>query len=130
MTQGLPIGRKEVVSRVVSGLAGGGGSPFSRLVVRVNDANFNIAAVPNQDVDVWMRGLSADRTVQLPAAPLTVGQRVIVKDEDGTLAAHNIVVDGNGHTIDGFPAYAITAAVEGPLGSIMIEWNGVGWGFV
>jgi len=106
----------------------GGGTTFSRVVVRSNDAN--VLVVPTtSDVYVFMRGLTADRTVTLPAAPAT-GQIVAVKDEDGSLAAHSIIIAGNGNTIDGAASYTMTAAQNGVKGSISLLFDGVAWGIV
>lgn len=107
---------------------GGGGGLFGRIVVRVLDANYAVVATTS-DVDVFMRGLSANRTVTLPAAP-TLGQRVPVKDEDGSLLLHNIIVDGNGNTVDGAATYTMTLLQNGLKGAVTAEYQGAGWSLV
>jgi hypothetical protein len=106
---------------------GGGPGPFSgRVVTRVVDANFLIPNIPD-DSYVFMSGLTVTRTVTLPAAP-TEGQIVEVKDEDGSLATpHDIVIAGNGNTIDGAASYTMTLNQNGNKGSVALMFTSAGW---
>jgi hypothetical protein len=106
--------------------SGGGSGVFSFLVINAIDTN---AAVTSSSTAVFMSGLTADRTVSLPAAPST-GQEVVVKDADGSLAAHNIVVDGNGKLIDGAATYTLNLVQDGLKGSLTVIYNGTSWGIV
>lgn len=95
-------------------------------VARVNNANFIVGTTNTM---VSMRGLTADRTVTLPPIP-QLGQTVIVKDEDGSLAGFNIIIDGNGNTIDGAATYTMTLVQDGLRGSITVVYQGAGWSIV
>lgn len=103
---------------------GGGGGGFDFAVINVVDTNANVTAVSTA---VFMSGLTADRSAILPVAP-TTGQEVVVKDADGSLAAHNIIVDGNGKLIDGFTTYTMSAFPLGAKGSVTLIYNGTSWG--
>lgn len=67
-----------------------------------------------------------DRTVNLPAAPLN-GEVVVVKDGDGSLGNSgpptNIIVNGNGNTIDGAASYTMTGVQNGIKGSITLQFD-------
>jgi hypothetical protein len=102
------------------------GTLFGRLVIRSNDADVPLVPGAAEDVYIFLRNLSAQRTVTLPAAP-TVGQIVVVKDEDGSLAAFDIVIAGNGNTIDGAASYTMTLAKDGLKGAVQLVWQGAGW---
>jgi hypothetical protein len=71
---------------------------------------------------VRMINLAANRTVNLPAAPLN-GEVVVVKDGDESLAAFNIIVNGNGNTIDGAATYTMTLAQNGAKGSVTLQFD-------
>jgi hypothetical protein len=72
---------------------------------------------------VGMKGLTANRGVQLDDA-FPPGSRVTIKDEDGSLAAFDIPVTGStGDTIDGLVTYTLDVASPGPFGSVTIEKN-------
>lgn len=103
----------------------GGGFP---LIFRINDADF-LVPVGNVDVAVFERLESATRTITLPAAP-TLGQSITVKDEDGSLALFDIIIDGNGNTIDGAATYTMTLAQNGIFGSITVIYQGAGWSVI
>lgn len=94
------------------------------LIVRVNDANFPVPSVG--DTFVSLRGLTVDRTVTLPATP-PVGQVVCVKCEDGSLDTANIIISGNGNTIDGAANYTMTLAQDGAFGTVLLLFQGAGW---
>ena len=72
---------------------------------------------------VGMKGLAANRGVQLDDA-FPPGSRVTIKDEDGSLASFDIPVTGStGDTIDGLATYTLDVASPGPFGSVTIEKN-------
>jgi len=108
--------------------AGGGSTVSGFLVFRVLDSNF-LVPVSNEDAAVFMRGLTADRTVTLPAGPGT-GQIVVIKDEDGSLSSHNIVIAGGANTIDGAASYVMTLVQNGNKGSVSLMFTGAGWAVV
>src|SRR5882672_5991318 len=92
---------EELIAHIIGG--GGGGGSFEFLIINAVNTN---AAVTATSTAVFMSGLTVDRTVTLPAAP-TTGQEVVVKDADGSLAAHNIIINGNGKLIDGAATYTM-----------------------
>lgn len=104
------------------------GTIFGRAVVRSNDADVVLVA-GDEDIYVFLRNLSASRTVTFPAAPM-VGQIIAVKDEDGSLAAQTIVVDGNGNTIDGAATLTMSLANVGVKSSLTFIYQGAGWSIV
>lgn len=104
---------------------GAGGFP---LIFRIDDADF-LVPVGNQNVDVFERGETATRTITLPAVP-TLGQTIVVKDEDGSLFAHDIVIDGNGNTIDGAATYTMSLLQDGLRGSITVVYQGAAWSVI
>lgn len=99
------------------------------------NADFSIAASahPKGFIYAGMNGLLADRTVFLnTTATGAIGDETIVKDEDGSLAIHNIIVDpGAGNTIDGAPTYTLTAAQNGIKGSAsFVRISATAWAVV
>ena len=90
-------------------------------VTSTPNANVNVAAQakPSGDIYEGLNGLTANRTVFLnTTATGTIGDNTTVKDEDGSLALWNIIVDpGAGNTIDGAATYTMTAAQNGIKGS-------------
>lgn len=73
---------------------------------------------------VGMSGLTLDRTVNLPAG-MAIGSEIIVKDEDGSLGAHNIILQpAGGLLIDGNANYTMTVAQNGLKGSVRVMMNG------
>lgn len=97
------------------------------LVVPVSNADYPVVAA-NLSTLVAMSGLSTNRTVTLPASP-TTGQKVVVKDTDGSLATHNIIVAGNGHNIDNASSYTLSN-IQGPYSSLSVQYNGTTWSIV
>jgi hypothetical protein len=95
---------------------------------RITDADYTVQAT-TQITETVLLGLTAPRTVKLPANPVS-GEIVIVKDGDGSLAAQNIIIDGNGHTIDGAATFTMTNIIFQPYGSVMVMFDGVTWGIV
>ncbi len=108
------------------GGAGGGSGSGAFTIINANDTN---AAVTAANTGVFFTNLSATRTAVLPAVPAT-GQIVVVKDEDGSLVTQDIVIDGNGTTIDGSPTYTMTLVNNEPKGAVMLMFNGTSWGLV
>ena len=71
---------------------------------------------------VGLSGLTANRTVNIPAMPS--GSRVIIKDEDGSLQNWNIILlPAGGKTIDGATPYTMTGAENGIKGSVTLYQN-------
>lgn len=104
-------------------------------VTSTTDANVNIAAQakPKGFIYEGLNGLLADRTVFLnTTATGAIGDETIVKDEDGSLAIHNIIVDpGGGNTIDGAATYTMTAAQNGIKGSAsFVRISATAWAIV
>lgn len=104
---------------------GGGGGAFSFQVI--NAVDIDVPIIGTASTAVFMSGLTADRTVTLPIAP-GVGEVVKVKDADGSLGAHNIIVSGNGKNIDGAATYTMSAFPLGAFGAIELVYNGSSWG--
>jgi hypothetical protein len=106
-----------------------GANRFLSLTLLGNDADVNVV-----DTEGWyfvrMTGLTANRNVTLPAAP-TTGMVVVVKDGDGSLSNFNIVINGNGNTIDGAATYTMTGVQNLPKGSVSLQYDGTapnaGW---
>lgn len=97
------------------------------VVAPVSNANYAVVAA-NLSTLVAMSGLSTNRTVTLPASP-TTGQKVVVKDTDGSLATHNIIVAGNGHNIDNGSSYTLSN-IQGPYSSLSVQYNGSIWSII
>jgi hypothetical protein len=72
---------------------------------------------------VGISGLTANTTVALLDS-FPSGSRVLIKDEDGSLASFDIVVSGStGKTIDGAASFTMNVATPGPFGSVSFEMN-------
>lgn len=86
-------------------------------------SGFDYTAGTNDYIIEMMPSSSTDVTLTLPGAA-TVGQTYMVKNKAKVL--HNVIVDGNGNTIDGNATNTIT-------GSLTVEvaksytWNGTEW---
>lgn len=65
----------------------------------------------------------------LNAAPV-LGDRVTVKDEDGSLNLFNIIIDANGKNIDGAAIYTMTLAQNGAFGSVTLHYTGTAWALI
>lgn len=89
------------------------------------DLDFDVGASahPTGFNFVGMNGLTAPRTVLLNAAPAD-GDTIIVKDQDGSLATENIIIDGNGKTIDGSATVTMTSGNPGAFGSFLLVYRG------
>lgn len=98
----------------------------SDTVVFAADADNTVA--DGVSTTVIFTGLTANRTNHLAVNP-TVGQIVKTGDGDGSLAAHSITIDGNGHNIDGAGTYVMTSVQDGARAVITAEYVGgsVGW---
>jgi len=117
-------------------LAGNANGPAAANTVQyfptsTTDADVNVGAQPHPHGLIYegLNGLTANRTVTLPAAP-TSGDEIVVKDEDGSLAGFNIVINGNGKNIDGAPTYTMTLAQNGQFGSVTLLYTGTAWALV
>jgi hypothetical protein len=121
---------EELGGRRSTGTGGGPPGPpgpagIGFTVYRENDTSL---LLPNTDPSyVVFFGLTLDRTLTLPVAPV-VGELVIVKDYDGSLATHNIIINGNGQLIDGAATYTMTLLESGLKGSVTVIYDGVNWG--
>jgi hypothetical protein len=92
-------------------------------VTSTTDADVTVAGQPHPHGDIYegLNGLTANRTVNLNPAFVS-GDTTIVKDEDGSLTLHNIIVNpGGGNTIDGASTYTMTAAQNGVKGSVTLK---------
>jgi len=102
-----------------------GANRFLALVHNVNDADFAVT-----EVEGWtwieMGGLTANRTVTLPAAPVA-GEVVVVTDGTASLESFNILIDGNGTNVQGAPIYTMTGAQNGARGSVALVFDGLDW---
>lgn len=94
-------------------------------VTSTTDADVHVAAQlhPKGAIYEGLNGLTADRTVFLnTTATGAIGDDTTVKDEDGSLALHNIILDpGAGNTIDGLANYTMTAAQNGLKGAVTVR---------
>lgn len=114
-----PVAAAIVLTGNVNGPANA--NRFLSLNLSSVDADFTFLAV---DTEGWftlrMRGLTANRTVNLPAAP-TDGEVVVVKDGDGSLAAFNIIINGGANPIDEVAGpYTMTAVQNGVKGAVSL----------
>lgn len=87
----------------------------------VNDGNYNATSA---NLIIAYTALTAQRTVNLPAANTMTGRILIIKDEAGTAGTNNIVLDPNGaELIDG----ASTKSINTNYGSLTIYSSGSAW---
>jgi hypothetical protein len=70
-----------------------------------------------------VRGLTASRRVRFDPQPLP-RQSVTIKDEDGSLANHDVIFDAGSNAIE---TGAMTARTHGPFGETTLAWNGARW---
>jgi hypothetical protein len=111
----------------------GGGSASFDLVQVGNNADVTVTSA-TKNVTVIMKSLSANRNVTLPAG--VDGQTIIIKARaDGSLGAHNIVINSSGGaTIENAASpFTMTPGTFGDGGSIVLkfssslsEWERVG----
>lgn len=85
-------------------------------------ANYLVVAT---DKVIAVGSISGPITVTLPSSA-SIGQIFIVKDEAGNASTFNIVINGNGHNIDG--SSTITLAQN--YGSISLVYFGSSWGVI
>jgi hypothetical protein len=121
---------------IVITLAGNANGPSNNNTVQyfptsTTDADINVGLQPHPHGLIYegFNGLTATRNGLLNAAP-TAGDVVIWKDEDGSLAGQNFVVNGNGKLIDGAATFTMTAANVGAQGSITVLYTGTAWAIV
>lgn len=94
------------------------------------DVNVGLSAHPTGEIYEGLNGLTANRTVTLNAAPVT-GDRVTVKDEDGSLGGgFSIIINGNGKNIDGAATYTMTLAQNGAFGAVTLHYTGTAWALI
>jgi len=62
-------------------------------------------------------------TINLPSGGSFQGQMIIIKDEGGNALSANIIVSGNGNTIDGASTYVLNENYA----SVTVYWNGTSW---
>jgi len=93
-------------------------------VFNVVNNDFTVSATSFGAV-VAVSSLTANHIVSLPATP-TLGQRITVKDADGSLASFNITVNGNGHNIDNAATF-VMSSIQGAFSSIEVQFNGTIW---
>lgn len=98
------------------------GTIFNNGVV-VNTVASGTTSVYTLDDNYYHAILSGVSTVNLPSSP-QIGQQHVIKDIDGVASTNNIIIDGNGNTIDGQSQVLLTNNYEsitlifGPR-----EWN-------
>lgn len=68
---------------------------------------------------------SSSVTVSMPSSP-TVGDFYVIKDGVGNAYTQNIIISGNGNTLDGNVNYSLNV----DYGSISIIFNGFGWNII
>lgn len=74
---------------------------------------------------VGMIGIPAGGNLNVNIPVMPTGSKVIVKDEDGSLAGGTLtLIPAGGKTIDGAATYVMTAAQNGVKGSVTILMNG------
>ena len=102
-----------------------GANRFLSLVHNVTDSDF---AVTETEGWTWigMIGLTADRTVTLPAAPVS-GEVVAVTDVLGSLGTHNIIISGNGKNVQGAATYTMSGAQNGGQAAVVLQYDGTHW---
>jgi hypothetical protein len=132
---------QEAILNIVSGASVADNPGFGRTdmtivgatfptVHEVVDANINLNDAGNSYVG--FSGLSVDRTGFLIATP-TPGQTATFADEDGSLAAHNYIINGNGKNIvfNGAGAATLTfghsTSPFGAYDTLTIQYNGTFW---
>jgi hypothetical protein len=93
--------------------------------------NTDVAVISTTtNVSVGMKALTTNHTVTLPATP-SVGQTVVIKDLDGSLALWNIIIAGNGNNIDGASSFTLSS-IQGPKSALTLKYfsSTDGWGIV
>lgn len=93
-------------------------------VANISNSNYTVPST-NSGTLVSMTGLTVNRSVFLPPSPI-VGQKITVKDADGSLVSHNIVINGNGHNIDDAATYTLSN-IQGPRSALSVQYNGSIW---
>lgn len=95
------------------------------------NADITVAAQPNPTGEIYegFNGLTGPHSGFLNPAPVK-GDKVIWKDEDGSLATQNFTVNGNGKLIDGAATFVMTSSNVGAFGSITVLYTGTAWAIV
>lgn len=96
-------------------------------MITSSNADVTVATTAANQI-IGMKALSANRNINLPASPL-LGQKIVIKDLDGSLASFNIIVNGNGHNIDGSATLTLTNSSAGPKSAVNLYFvsNTDGW---
>jgi hypothetical protein len=112
----------------ITGPPGANGTGGVGLDLVLEGNNGNVLVPPSTgNTTVGMHSLTAEKTVQFPAAPL-VGQRITVIG-DATLGTYPVNILGNGNTIYG----GSSVLISGALATMSFHWTGIsaiGWGSV
>ena len=137
---GVPL-PAETIFNIVSGATVADNPGLARTDITIVGATFatphapgdaNITLSDPGNSYVGYTGLTTNRTCFLPAAP-TAGQQVTIADEDGSLATHNVVINGNGKNIvyAGAGAATLTFGFSTPpfgaYDAITLLYNGTLW---
>lgn len=87
--------------------------------VTIVTTNYSVAA---DDETISINTISVPITITLPSST-TTGRKISIKDANGSAAAHNITISGNGHNIDGASTFVLTINYE----NITVIFNGSIW---
>jgi len=111
-TQSLSNPRPGPVSPAISGNSG-------RLIENYTQTGISYSVL-GTDAIIGVSSTAAPRTITMPNASVTTGQRWTIKDESGGAATNNITISGNGYLIDG----AATSVMNINYGAVDIYFNG------
>jgi hypothetical protein len=114
-------GTDSEVLTTVAGVATWAAQPAFDLMVPAANADVALTNVA-RNTTLYFSGLTATHTATLPAVP-SDGQRITVKDQDGSLATQDFIADGNGNDIDGAATYTMTNMKNGPKASISMRYS-------
>lgn len=95
----------------------------------VTTTTANLGVTASHD-NIFVGTLSGTITITLPASP-TTGDVYLIKDRDGSAAAFNIVISGNGTNVEQFtgsPAASLT--LNQNYDSVTLMYNGSTWSII
>ncbi len=95
----------------------------------VTTTTTNLGVTTSHD-NIFVGTLSGTITITLPASP-TAGDVYLIKDRDGSAAAFNIVISGNGVNVEQFtgsPAASLT--LNQNYDSVTLMYNGSTWSII